>query len=88
VVKLHARCYDAAAMPRGPGPVAAVHRLLIVTALVAALVFVVWELLELRRTGSPAVAVGLVLAVGAAIGLALYLRRLRTRLRLKLTPRA
>src|SRR5437763_1400337 len=34
-------CY-CAAMPRGPGPVAVVHRLFIVTALVGALAYPVW----------------------------------------------
>src|SRR5437870_796639 len=37
--------------PRGPGPVAAVHRIFIVTALLCALAYAAWELREMARTG-------------------------------------
>jgi len=72
-------------MARGPGPVAAVHRLFIVTALVGALAYAAWGAAEYQRTREPAVAVGALLGLGAAGGMALYLRRLRG-LRRRLTP--
>jgi hypothetical protein len=71
---------------RGPGPVAAVHRILIATALLWALFYAGWEALRFERTGQPfaAVVAGLALAVAIAIGV--YLRSLRG-LGAKLTPR-
>jgi hypothetical protein len=74
-------------MSRGPGPVAAVHVILIVTALASALAFAAWEAIEVRRTGSAFAGVCLALALGAAIAIGAYLRHLRSRLQVKLTPR-
>ena len=64
-------------MPRGPGPVAAVHRIFIVTALVGALAYTAWAAGELRRTGTATAALGAALGLVAAVGLVLYLRKLR-----------
>jgi len=72
-------------MPRGPGPVAAVHRVFIVTALVGALAYTVWAAGEFRRTGAPTAALGAALGVLVAAGMALYLRKLRG-LGRRLTP--
>ena len=71
---------------RGPGPVAVVHRILIVAALLCALAYAAWEAANLGRTGDALGAVRLVAALGVAVGIAVYLRRLRG-LRAKLTPR-
>ena len=68
----------------GPGPVAAVHRILIASALACALFFALWELAEWRRTGDGIVPAAVALLAAAAIGL--YFRSLR-RLNAKLTPR-
>jgi hypothetical protein len=75
-------------MARGPGPVAAAHQVLIVTALAGTLWYAAWQGAEVARTGDRLGIVGIVLALVAATGFALYLRRLRARLRTKLTPRA
>lgn len=72
-------------MARGPGPVAWVHRLLIVTALVAAVVYCLWEVRAWAR-GTPGSPLAATLALLAAVALAAYLRSLRT-LRARLTPR-
>ena len=66
----------------GPGPVAAVHRILIVTALVATLFYAVWE----ARTGGTLGFVRAAVAFVVSVGIAVYLRSLR-RLGAKLTPR-
>ena len=73
------------AMPRGPGPVAAVHRIFIVTALVGVLAYTAWAAGELRRTGTATAALGAALGLAVAAGMALYLRKLRG-LGRKLTP--
>ena len=73
-------------MARGPGPVAAVHRLLIASALVCALVFAAWEIRELVRGGGAAAALGAGLALVASAAIGAYLRSLRG-LGAKLTPR-
>jgi len=72
-------------MKRGPGPLAAVHRIFIAAALLCTLVYAAWELRELGRTGEIAAAAraGIALAVSAALGA--YFRSLRG-LRAKLTP--
>jgi hypothetical protein len=67
----------------GPGPVAWAHRLTIVTAFLGALAYAAWEFADGGRGAS----VRGVLALGVAAGFGLYLRRLRTRLIDKLTPR-
>jgi hypothetical protein len=71
---------------RGPGPVAWAHRLLIVTALAAAIVFVLWELRQYSRDGEGGSLVGAGVAAAAVVVIVLYLRTLRT-LRARLTPR-
>ena len=73
-------------MARGPGPVAAVHRIFIVAALVCALVYAGWEAMRFRETGERLAAARAALAVTVAIATALYLRSLRD-LGAKLTPR-
>ena len=71
---------------RGPGPVAWAHRLLIVTALGAAVIYALWELHQysLEGRGTSLVAAGV--AAAAVLVIAMYLRSLRT-LRARLTPR-
>lgn len=69
----------------GPGPVAAVHRILIASALACTLFFAAWELREWRRTGAVEAAAVAVVALAAAAGIARYFRSLR-RLNAKLTP--
>ena len=69
----------------GPGPVAAVHRLLIATGLAGALVYVAWELREYARDGAAGSLVVASLALTVAAGLAVYLRTLRG-LAARLTP--
>ena len=71
---------------RGPGPVAWAHRLLIVTALVAAIVYVLWELRRYARGDEGGSLVAAAVATAAAVAIAVYLRSLRT-LRARLTPR-
>ena len=73
-------------MARGPGPVAAVHRILIGAALVCALVYAGWEGMRFDETGDALAVAGAALAVMVAIAIALYLRSLRG-LGDKLTPR-
>jgi hypothetical protein len=72
---------------RGPGPVAWAHRLLLVTALGAAIVYALWELRQYSREGQSASLVAAGLAAVAIVALGAYLRSLRT-LRARLTPRA
>ena len=69
-----------------PGPVAAVHRILIVTALVATLLYAAWEARESTRTGETLGFVRAALAFAVSVGFAVYLRTLRG-LGAKLTPR-
>ncbi|MFN8545494.1 MAG: hypothetical protein U0807_14965 [Candidatus Binatia bacterium] len=71
---------------RGPGPLAVVHPLLIVTAILAVLGYAVREIAAFRSTGEREAAVGALLAVAAAVGLGIYLRSLRG-LAARLTPR-
>ena len=71
---------------RGPGPVAWAHRLLIVTALVAAIVYVLWELRQYARDGQDGSLVAAGVGTAAVVAIGMYLRRLRT-LRARLTPR-
>jgi len=72
--------------PRGPGPVAAVHRVLIVAALLCALAYAAWELNEMARTGEALAGVRGALGLLVAAGTGVYLRSLRG-LGAKLTPR-
>ena len=78
--------YTAGMAERGPGPVAWAHRLLIVTALGAAIVYVLWELRQYARDGQGGSLVAAGVAAAAAVAIAVYLRSLRT-LRARLTPR-
>ncbi len=71
---------------RGPGPVAAVHRIFIVSALLCALVYAAWEVREYGRTGEALAAVRGAVALLVGAGTAAYLRSLRT-LGVRLTPR-
>jgi len=66
--------------------VAAVHRILIVTALTGALVYALWELREFGRGGGGGAAARAALALLVSVGMGLYLRSLRG-LGAKLTPR-
>lgn len=70
----------------GPGPVAAVHRILIVTALVATLFYAAWEARESMRSGETFGLVRAAIAFLVSVGIAVYLRTLRG-LGDKLTPR-
>src|SRR5207244_49719 len=54
--------------PRGPGPVAAVHRIFIVTALLCALAYAAWELREMARTGEALAGVRGALAMVSVAG--------------------
>ncbi len=62
---------------RGPGPLVVVHKSLIVSALVCALVFAVWEVREFLRTGARADAVVAALAAATTAALAVYFHSLR-----------
>ena len=73
-------------MSSGPGPVAAVHRILIVTALGATLFYAGWEARESMRTGEMLGLVRAAVALVVSIGIGVYLRSLRG-LAAKLTPR-
>jgi hypothetical protein len=75
-----------AARSSGPGPVAVVHRILIVTALVATLFYAAWEAREAARTGETLGFVRAALAFAVSVGIGAYLRTLRG-LSAKLTPR-
>jgi hypothetical protein len=70
----------------GPGPVAAVHRITIVTALLGALAYLAWEVNQVLSGGGPLAVLRAVVALAATIGIAVYLRSLRG-LAAKLTPR-
>ena len=73
-------------MSSGPGPVAAVHRILIVTALIATLFYAGWEVRESAHTGETLGFARAALAFLVSIGIGVYLRSLRG-LSAKLTPR-
>jgi hypothetical protein len=68
-------------MSRGFGPLAAVHRIFMLTALVCALAFAASDLARHGREGLPRAAV----ALAVAGGIGLYLRSFRTR-RHRLAP--
>jgi len=70
----------------GPGPIAAVHRLFIVAALLCALVYAAWEVVDLAQTGEALAGARAAVAIVVAAGIAVYLRSLRG-LGARLTPR-
>ncbi len=72
----------------GPGPVAAAHRLLIVTALLSALAYTVWEFLGYARDGDRLALLRAALALAVTVAIGAYFRSLRGRLAEKLTPPA
>jgi hypothetical protein len=72
-------------MARGPGPVAAAHRLLIASAFLCALVYAAWEGREYVRTGAGGAVLRSAAAALVAGAIAFYLRRLRS-LGARLTP--
>ncbi len=80
-------CYRAGvAAPQGPGPLAPVHRITIITAFLGALAYLAWELNQLARTGEVLSGVRALLAAAVAVALGFYLRNLRARLDAKLRP--
>lgn len=64
----------------GPGPIAVVHRVTIVTAFCGAIAFTAWAI----AAGHAGAVVG---GLAATVGIGIYLRNLRARLDAKLTPR-
>jgi len=76
------------AASQGPGPLAPVHRITMITAFLGALAYLGWELNQLRHTGDLLTGLRAVLAAGVVVGLAFYLRNLRERLDAKLRPSA
>jgi hypothetical protein len=70
----------------GPGPVAAVHRITIVTALLGAIAYFAWEVNQVLSGDGPLAVLRAVVAFAVVIGIGLYLRSLRG-LAAKLTPR-
>jgi hypothetical protein len=87
VVSGPAPCYaGAVAAPQGPGPLAPVHRITIVTAFLGALAYLAWELNQLVQNRDAESFVLTVLAAGVAVALGFYLRNLRARLEAKLSP--
>jgi hypothetical protein len=70
----------------GPGPVAAVHRILIATALVCALLYAGWEASQWAHSSETLALVRSAVALMVAVAIGLYLRSLRG-LAGKLTPR-
>lgn len=70
---------------QGPGPVAAVHRVLIASGLGCALVYALWEARSWLRDGGAGAALRAAAALVVAGGVAAYFRSLRG-LDAKLTP--
>jgi len=80
-------CYlGSVAAAQGPGPLAPVHRITIITAFLGALAYLAWELNQLIRHPDAESLVLAILAAGVAVALGFYLRNLRARLEAKLTP--
>lgn len=71
----------------GPGPVAAVHRILIIAALACAVIYAVWEVSQWTQSSETLALVRSAIALVVAVGIGFYLRSLRD-LAAKLTPRA
>jgi hypothetical protein len=76
----------AVATSKGPGPLAAVHRITIITAFLGALAYLVWEINEVLTTGGAAAVARCVAAAAFVVALGFYLRNLRARLDAKLRP--
>jgi hypothetical protein len=74
------------AASQGPGPLAPVHRITMITALLGALAYLGWELNQLFHTGDLLTSLRALLAAGVVVGLGFYLRNLRERLDAKLRP--
>lgn len=70
----------------GPGPLAPVHRITIITAFLGSLAYLAWELNQAVSTAAPAAIARAMAAAGVAVALGLYLRNLRARLDAKLRP--
>lgn len=70
----------------GPGPLAPVHRITIVTAFLGTLAYLAFEVKHLVD-GPDGSILRVLLALAASIALGTYLRSLRARLAAKLTPR-
>jgi hypothetical protein len=70
----------------GPGPVATVHRITIVTALLGALAYLAFEVNQALSGGGALAVLRAIVALAATIGIGVYLRSLRG-LNAKLTPR-
>ena len=80
-------CYPGAVPTRqGPGPLAPVHRITIITAFLGSLAYLGWELNQLVRSPNATSLLRTILAGGAAVALGFYLRNLRARLEAKLSP--
>ena len=73
---------------QGPGPLALVHRITIVTAFLGAIAYLVWEINQVFTTGGASAVVGALAAAAVVVALGLYLRNLRARLDAKLRPPA
>jgi hypothetical protein len=69
----------------GPGPLAPVHRITIVTALLGALAYLAFEVKHLID-GPGGSILRVLLALAATMAIGVYLRSLRARLAAKLTP--
>jgi hypothetical protein len=74
------------AAAQGPGPLAPVHRITIVTAFLGALAYLAWEVNQVARTGDALAVLRALLAAAVVVGLGFYLRNLRARLDAKLRP--
>ena len=74
------------AAAQGPGPLAPVHRITIVTAFLGALAYLAWEVNQVATTGEGLAIARALLAAAVVVGLGLYLRNLRARLDAKLRP--
>lgn len=71
----------------GPGPVATVHRITIVTALLGSIAYLAWEVNQVLSGGGGLALLRALVALVVTVGIAVYLRSLRG-LAAKLTPRS
>lgn len=70
----------------GPGPLAPVHRITIVTAFLGTLAYLAFEVNQLVAGPNGSI-LQVLLALAASVAIGVYLRHLRARLAAKLTPR-